>query len=200
MLLPTSTAASGSPAAGRRSRPATSVAHAATFDTPFGPFSAAVDAAGAVVATVFGDLAALRRRAPAYTFLGYSPLLRPVQTQVLAWCAGQRTEFDLPLAPRGTSFQRAVWAALGSIPTGTTVSYGELAAHIGRPSAARAVGRANATNPLCLLVPCHRVVGADGALTGFAFGHELKRRLLEHEAAVVAATRVSRPAHPRAHS
>jgi methylated-DNA-[protein]-cysteine S-methyltransferase len=112
---------------------------------------------------------------------------RFVREQVLAYFAGERREFELPLAPGGTDFQQRVWAALQRIPFGETRSYGQLAAGLGNPAASRAVGRANARNPICLIVPCHRVIGADGSLTGFAFGEEIKRRLLEHERVVSAA-------------
>ena len=111
--------------------------------------------------------------------------------QILAYSAGQRSLFTLPLAVRGTAFQQRVWRALLDIPPGTTCSYGELARQIGRPTAARAVGRANATNPICLIVPCHRVIGADGSLTGFAFGEKIKRRLLAHERRLVAESAVA---------
>lgn len=95
---------------------------------------------------------------------------------------GRRRRFDLPLRPAGTPFQRAVWQALLAIPYGSTRSYGELARLLGRPAAARAVGAANAKNPLGILVPCHRVLGCGGALTGYAGGAERKRWLLDHEA------------------
>ena len=84
----------------------------------------------------------------------------------------------------GTPFQQAVWSALRKIPFGKTASYGEVAATLGRPGAARAVGRANGTNPVCVIVPCHRVIGADGSLTGFAFGEKIKRQLLSLEGAM----------------
>ena len=155
--------------------------HVTTFATPAGPFSCALDAAGAVVATAFGDVSVLRRRLPACELEpGPTDGVR-VRDQVHEYFAGTRRAFDLPLAPVGTDFQQRVWAALGAIPCGETRTYGEIAGAIGRPAAARAVGRANATNPLCLFVPCHRVIGTDGSLTGFAFGEELKRRLLDHE-------------------
>jgi len=96
---------------------------------------------------------------------------------------GERTDFDLPLEPAGTAFQREVWAALARIPYGETVSYAELARRIGRPGAARAVGAANGSNPLCVVLPCHRVVGADGSLTGYAGGVGRKRFLLALESA-----------------
>ena len=104
-----------------------------------------------------------------------------VAEQLDAYGQGRRTRFELPLAAPGSPFQRAVWEALVTIPFGETVSYGELAARLGRPGAARAVGRANATNPIALVVPCHRVIGASGALTGYAGGIELKRALLDFE-------------------
>ena len=105
----------------------------------------------------------------------------PVAEQLADYLAGRRSTFDLELAPKGTDFQHAVWAELRRIPPGETRSYGEIAQALGRPGAARAVGRANATNPLPLVVPCHRVVGADGSLTGFAGGLGWKRRLLAIE-------------------
>lgn len=101
--------------------------------------------------------------------------------QLRAYFAGGRTAFDLPLAPRGTDFQRRVWRALLDIPPGQTISYGELARRIGRPSASRAVGAANGQNPIAVVIPCHRVVGADGTLTGYGGGLHRKRWLLEHE-------------------
>jgi methylated-DNA-[protein]-cysteine S-methyltransferase len=103
--------------------------------------------------------------------------------QLGEYFAGTRTEFDLPLAPRGTPFQERVWAALREIPYGETTSYGELAERIGSPGAARAVGLANGRNPIGIVVPCHRVVGSTGALTGYGGGIETKRRLLDAERA-----------------
>jgi methylated-DNA-[protein]-cysteine S-methyltransferase len=153
-----------------------------TFPTRFGPFTVAVDAAGAVVATAFGDETRLRQRLRHPAELRRDPhACTAARRQLLDYLAGRRREFDLPLAPAGTPFQVRVWAALRTIPFGETRTYGQLAAQIGRPSAARAVGRANATNPVCVLVPCHRVIGADGSLTGFAFGEDLKRGLLALE-------------------
>ncbi|HET6953301.1 MAG TPA: methylated-DNA--[protein]-cysteine S-methyltransferase [Acidimicrobiales bacterium] len=103
--------------------------------------------------------------------------------QLGAYFAGERRVFDLPLAPAGTAFQRRVWDALAAIPYGETVSYGALAAAIGRPGSARAVGAANGANPLAVVVPCHRVIGADGTLTGYAGGLAAKQALLALEAA-----------------
>ena len=101
--------------------------------------------------------------------------------QLGEYFAGERTEFDLPLAPDGTPFQAQVWEALTRIPYGRTASYGEIARGIGHPSASRAVGMANGRNPISILVPCHRVIGTDGKLTGYAGGVERKRFLLELE-------------------
>jgi methylated-DNA-[protein]-cysteine S-methyltransferase len=105
-----------------------------------------------------------------------------VRTQLAEYFAGQRTEFDLPLHMVGTAFQRRVWAALLEIPCGETTSYGALAETIGVPGAARAVGLANGQNPVPIIVPCHRVIGADGSLTGYGGGLDAKRWLLGHEA------------------
>ena len=105
--------------------------------------------------------------------------------QLDRYFAGELTDFDLPLAPRGTPFQLRVWAALSEIPYGETISYGELARYIGHPSAARAVGLANGRNPVAVIVPCHRVIGADGSLTGYGGGLERKRFLLDLEAGVL---------------
>lgn len=108
--------------------------------------------------------------------------LAAAAAQLAAYFAGERTAFDLPLAPQGTPFQRRVWQALREVPYGTTTSYGELARRIGRPGAVRAVGLANGRNPLPIVVPCHRVIGADGSLTGYGGGLDRKRYLLGLEA------------------
>ena len=101
--------------------------------------------------------------------------------QLDEYFAGQRKEFDLPLRLDGTPFQRTVWAALREIPYGETTSYGELADRIGKPTASRAVGLANGKNPIGIIVPCHRVVGANGSLTGYGGGLERKQHLLDFE-------------------
>jgi methylated-DNA-[protein]-cysteine S-methyltransferase len=101
--------------------------------------------------------------------------------QLTEYFAGRRTEFDLPLAPAGTQFQRRVWAGLQAIPYGQTWSYGQLATKIGQPTAVRAVGLANGRNPIALVIPCHRVIGADGSLTGYGGGLDRKRFLLNLE-------------------
>ena len=107
--------------------------------------------------------------------------LPALQEQLTAYLAGGLRTFDVALAPVGTPFQAEVWAALREVPYGTTTTYGALAAAVGRPSAVRAVGAANGRNPYCLVVPCHRVVGADGSLTGYAGGLDRKRFLLDLE-------------------
>lgn len=107
-------------------------------------------------------------------------LKRPRQ-QLQAYFAGELHEFDLPLAAAGTPFQKRVWRALGEIPYGQTISYGELARRIGQPTASRAVGLASGQNPISIIVPCHRVIGANGALTGYGGGIERKKWLLAHE-------------------
>lgn len=104
--------------------------------------------------------------------------------QLDAYFTGSLTRFTLPLAPRGSEFQRRVWAALLKIPYGETESYGELAARIGSPGAARAVGLANGKNPIGIVIPCHRVVGSNGSLTGYGGGLDRKKQLLELELAV----------------
>ncbi len=114
------------------------------------------------------------------------PVLDAAARQLDAWFAGERRSFDLPLRPEGTPFQIAVWKALREIPYGETRSYRGIAAGLGQPKAARAVGAANGRNPIAIVVPCHRVIGASGALTGYAGGVERKRWLLEHEREVLA--------------
>ena len=162
--------------------------HYDTFSTPVGDFSAAVDEDGAVAATAFGGAKALLSRFTGeargrifQTSLTRAPAkLAAVRKQVGEYFAGKRRVFDLPLEPSGgTAHQRRVWTALAAIPYGETRSYGEIAKKL--RSSPRAVGRANATNPISLIVPCHRVIGADGSLTGYAFGEPIKRRLLAHE-------------------
>ncbi len=132
------------------------------------PVATRAEAAAAVHAT--GDAAA------------DDPLLKEVSALLAAHFAGQPTPFGVPLDLRGVGeFGRAVLAACGRIPWGRTATYGELAAAVGRPGAARAVGQALGRNPLPVVVPCHRVIGADGSLVGFGSGLEMKRRLLAHE-------------------
>ena len=109
------------------------------------------------------------------------PVLRAAAAQLGEYFAGERRSFDLPLAPAGTAWQLAVWEQLRLIPYGTTVTYGEIARRLGSPAASRAVGLANGRNPIAIVVPCHRVIGANGALTGFAGGMDVKRTLLALE-------------------
>lgn len=109
-------------------------------------------------------------------------LLLEAIDQLRAYFDGERQAFDLPLAAEGTPFQQKVWRALQAIPCGETVTYGDIAQRIGRPTASRAVGAANGQNPLPIVVPCHRVIGANGKLTGFAGGLKIKKALLDHEA------------------
>jgi len=125
------------------------------------------------------------------------PVLVEAAAQLADYFAGRRTCFDLPLAPAGTGFQRTVWRALLDIPFAATWSYGELAAAIGSPRASRAVGAANGRNPIPIVIPCHRVIGADGSLTGYGGGEPAKRWLLDHEAAVeqAATAGATAPAH-----
>jgi methylated-DNA-[protein]-cysteine S-methyltransferase len=106
------------------------------------------------------------------------PVLAAAADQLRAYFRGELTSFELPLTLEGTTFQQAVWAGLQGIPYGETISYGELARRIGQPSASRAVGLANGRNPVSIIVPCHRVIGADGSLTGYGGGMERKRFLL----------------------
>lgn len=114
------------------------------------------------------------------------PILEQAVRELTEYFAGTRRQFDVPVEGAGTEFQRSVWQALLTIPYGQTVSYGEQARRIGKPSAVRAVGGANGRNPVGIIVPCHRVIGANGSLTGFGGGMDAKAWLLNHEKAVVA--------------
>ncbi|GAB4195499.1 MAG: methylated-DNA--[protein]-cysteine S-methyltransferase [Wenzhouxiangellaceae bacterium] len=108
-------------------------------------------------------------------------ILREAVDQLQSYFSGQQQRFDLPLAPQGTEFQQQVWQALQEIPFGATQSYSELANRVGRPQASRAVGAANGRNPIAIIIPCHRVIGANGTLTGYAGGLQRKEYLLQHE-------------------
>ena len=169
---------------------------------------AACDTPVGLLTLVAGD-AGLRRLlwpgepAPAAADPGVHPVLAAATAQLDEYFAGARTAFELPLDLAGTAFQRRAWLELAAIPYGTTRSYSAQAERLGRPGAARAVGAANARNPLPIVLPCHRLVGARGALTGFAGGLAVKHALLAHEARVAgaAAAGTSRmrtsPARPR---
>ncbi len=113
------------------------------------------------------------------------PILRRALNQLDEYFAGSRTRFDVPLDLEGTRFQLAAWRSLANIPFGATTTYGQQAAALGIPTAARAVGMANGANPVCIVLPCHRVIGANGSLTGFGGGLHVKRWLLDHEAFVL---------------
>jgi methylated-DNA-[protein]-cysteine S-methyltransferase len=143
------------------------------IDTPVGTLWLAANGAG-LSAVAFHGPAGARSN---------DPLLTEAEAQLRAYFAGELTRFELPLSPEGTHFQRRVWNAVAQVPYGGTTTYSALAAAIGRPSACRAVGAANGRNPLAIVVPCHRVIGASGALTGYGGGLERKRALLDLEAA-----------------
>lgn len=146
-----------------------------TYLTPLGPMTVASDGT-AVTHVLFGTHVLEGRAAP-------SELTNRTANELQEYLAGKRTAFDIPLAPAGTEFQRAVWKALQNIPYGQTRSYADIAAVVGNPKATRAVGSANNRNPIAVLIPCHRVVGANGKLTGYAGGLALKQRLLDLERA-----------------
>ena len=141
------------------------------IQTPIGPLHAIADDAGRLVELGF--------REPLQN--ASAPLPRRVIDQVTEYFAGKRQTFELDLAPRGTPFQLAVWNALREIPYGDTISYAELARRIGKPAAVRAVGAANGANPIPVIIPCHRVIGSNGTLTGYGGGIERKQWLLAHE-------------------
>ena len=145
-----------------------------SFSTPFGEMALGEED-GAIVRLYLPNTP-VPRLMPHET-----PLLAEGRRQLLEYLAGERRVFDLPLAPRGTPFQQRVWAALRDIPYGQTQSYRDIAFLVGCPRGFRAVGMACNRNPIPIFIPCHRVVGAKGALTGYAGGVELKQRLLEHE-------------------
>lgn len=156
------------------------------IDTPVGQLLLVVDGDGAVRALDFHDYEPRLRRLLRLHYgafdltPGAAP--EPVRAAVAAYFTGDPTALDrLDVQTGGTDFQRSVWAALRAIPPGQTRTYGQLAAAIGRPSAVRAVGLANGSNPVAVIVPCHRVIGANGTLTGYAGGLERKQWLLEHE-------------------
>ncbi|MGZ4678387.1 MAG: methylated-DNA--[protein]-cysteine S-methyltransferase [Acidimicrobiia bacterium] len=147
------------------------------FDGPEGPLLLAVDDEGNLVRLHFAHDSV----PVGADWIRDDAALDGVRTQLDEYFAGTRTEFDLPLRLHGTPFQVEVWEQLRRIPYGETISYGELARRVDRPEAARAVGAANGQNPVAIVVPCHRVIGADGSLTGFGGGLDWKRWLLQRE-------------------
>ncbi len=152
------------------------------LDSPIGPLTLAADDSGLRVVE-FPENRYLAKRDSSWVAADH-PILALTRTQLVEYFAGRRQRFELPLAPRGTPFQLEVWQALAEIPHGKTWSYGQLANPPGRPQARRAVGAANGRNPLPIVLPCHRVIGASGALTGFGGGLPTKQFLLELEGAL----------------
>lgn len=159
----------------------------ATFETPVGPMTAVVSDAGVKSLTFGAEARALPARydrdEASPTTERAAEILAAVEKQVHAYFAGELKAFDLPLAPDGTAFQKEVWKTLQAIPFGSTTTYGKLAEQLGDANRSRAIGAANGRNPIAVVVPCHRVIGADGSLTGFAGGLAIKRFLLDHETA-----------------
>ena len=160
--------------------------HSDTINTPVGPLTVVASAAGlrAVLwpdddAARVPDVARVDSRSVAPTAV--RTIIDEAARQLGEYFDGGRTDFDVPLDPVGTEFQREAWWALQQIPYGETVSYGEQAARMGDRNKARAVGAANGRNPISIIVPCHRVVGSNGSLTGFAGGVDTKQYLLDHE-------------------
>ena len=151
------------------------------IDSPIGPLMLAADDAG-LRHIEFRDNRHPANRADWHG--GDSEILQASEAQLAEYFAGTRTSFDLPLAPQGTAFQLQVWHELARIPFGATISYAQLAQRIGKPEAVRAVGAANGRNPLPIVLPCHRVIGADGALVGFGGGLPTNQFLLRLEGAL----------------
>ena len=149
-----------------------------TVSTPLGDITAVADDAGLTQVILAGDDGSVLAEATEG-----GPIADAAAQQLAEYFAGERMAFDVPLAPQGTEFQMTVWKALGDVPFGTTATYGEIARAIGQLTATRAVGAANGRNPIPIIIPCHRVIGASGELTGYSGGGgiETKRRLLDHE-------------------
>lgn len=152
------------------------------FDTAMGPMYATAEEAG-ITGVYFEGGRHAPAIAPHWVLADDDPALRDCERQLHEYFAGRRTTFHLPLAPRGTAFQQAVWKAIAAIGYGETVSYASIARGLGAANASRAVGAATGRNPISLIVPCHRVTGSGGALTGYAGGLDRKRRLLALEGA-----------------
>jgi methylated-DNA-[protein]-cysteine S-methyltransferase len=151
-----------------------------TIDTPVGAVKAIASDDG-LAAILWENDGPKRVRLSPVTEDPRNPVLVETARQLGEYFAGERTAFDIPLAPEGTEFQKSVWRALAQIPFGETRSYAQIAAAIGSPKAVRAVGAANGKNPVSIVTPCHRVIGSDGSLTGFAGGMAAKQLLLDHE-------------------
>jgi methylated-DNA-[protein]-cysteine S-methyltransferase len=160
--------------------------YAHTLDSPIGPLTLVVNADGALTHILFAH-----QPPPAHATWN-AERCAAAATQLREYFAGRRTDFDLLLAPAGSDFQRRVWDALRTLGHGEVVDYGGLGTRIGRPGAARAVGRANATNPIPIVIPCHRVIGANGTLTGYAGGLDAKQVLLRLEGRDVRDGRIAR--------
>jgi methylated-DNA-[protein]-cysteine S-methyltransferase len=156
--------------------------HETTLDTPIGRLRLFAGDEG-LVGVWLPDAEDRVSRPPPWAAVPaeHHPVLDSAREQLREYFAGERRVFDLPLSPRGTEMQRAVWRALCDIPYGATRSYGQVAAAVGRPTASRAVGAANGQNPIAIIVPCHRVIGANGSLTGYGGGLACKEWLLGHE-------------------
>ncbi len=161
--------------AGMRSTPAKGVRR--WIESPLGVIQLTAQNGALVAVTLLGESGTSSSTVPGAAL----SLLERAAAQLAEYFAGVRIAFDVPLAPQGTAFQRSVWAHLAAIPHGETRSYRDLARAIGNPAACRAVGAANARNPIAIIVPCHRVIGATGTLTGYAGGLAAKQWLLEHE-------------------
>lgn len=149
------------------------------LESPVGELLASADAAGRITGLHFLDGHRIPKRDASW--VRDERALAPLRRQLEEYFAGERREFELELAPQGSPFQLEVWRALCAIPYGATASYGEIAAIVGQPGAARAVGGANNRNPIAIVVPCHRVIGASGSLTGYGGGLHRKERLLALE-------------------
>ncbi len=156
------------------------IVHFAYTDSPLGRLRLTAVREGLTGIAFDGDRYAPPRN-PAWVEDPAFPVLRRAAAQLAAYFSGERRSFDLPLAPTGTAFQHAVWEAIATVPAGATISYAELARRAGREGSARAAGAATGRNPLAIVVPCHRIIGSDGSLTGYAGGLERKRALLALE-------------------
>ncbi len=154
-----------------------------TIETPFGAMQIGVDSNGVLLEVSLPNRGPFRDSRAAMP-MGARAGMKRAHSQLLEYFTGARRTFDLPLDARGTEFERSIWERLRAIPYGRTTSYGAIAAELGLLNGARAVGRANGTNPIPIVIPCHRVIGSNGELTGFGGGLPLKRALLEFEGAL----------------